>query len=371
MRIVLIGPPGSGKGTQAKYLIEKYNIPQISTGDLLRAAVTAQTPLGRQAKAIMDAGQLVPNDLVMGMIRDRITRPDADNGFILDGFPHNTLQAEELDLLLNKLGRPIDVVLQFDIDFDELMQRMVGRLTCISCGELFNSFTNPPMIDGRCDECGGPLHHRSDDNEETIDRRLRVYLTQTQPLSEMYKKQNKLHVIDAHGSIEEITKRIKSALRGMRSKKVNLQSITMAQAINEERSKKSSKQPEVIRTKAEEKPKRTTRKKRALPKVVKKKAAAPKASTAKAKVAPKKKATVKTTVKKVVKKAVKKATKKTDGEAQRLKAIEAQLKATQAKLKKAAQLEKELLKKEKEKDALRKKKLKEETAKLKKSKKKK
>ena len=356
MRIVLIGPPGSGKGTQAKYLIEKYNIPQVSTGDLLRAAVAAQTPLGRQAKAVMDAGQLVPNDLVIGMIRERITRPDAENGFILDGFPRNTIQAEELDLLLNKLGRPIDVVLQFDIDFDILMQRMVGRLTCVACSELFNSFTNPPMIDSRCDHCGGPLHHRTDDNEETIDRRLRIYQTQTQPLSDLYKQHNKLHLIDAQGTIEEITKRIKSALRGMRSKRVNLQSVSIAQAINKERLKKNS-QPEIIRTQAEEeKPKRPARKKRVIPKVVKKKVVIPKAASPK---------------KKVVKKAVKKATKKTDSEIQQLKEIETQLKAAKAELKKAAQLEKELLKKEKEKDSARKKKLKEETAKLKKTKKKK
>ena len=358
MRIVLIGPPGSGKGTQAKYLIEKYNIPQVSTGDLLRAAIAAQTPLGRQAKAIMDAGQLVPNDLVIGMIRERITRPDAENGFILDGFPRNIQQAEELDLLLNKLGRPIDVVLQFDIDFDILMQRMVGRMTCISCGELFNSFTNPPMIDSRCDSCGGPLHHRADDNEETIDRRLRIYRTQTQPLSDLYKKHNKLHLIDAQGTIEEITKRIKSALRGMRSKKVNLQSISMAQAIHEDRNKKSTKQPKVIRTQAkEEKPKLPARKKRVMPKVAKKKAVTAKPKTTKTKTAAPKK--------KVVKKA---AVKTSDKE---LKEIQKQLKATQAELKKAEQLEKELLKKEKEKDPLRKKKLKEETAKLKKSKKKK
>ena len=357
MRIVLIGPPGSGKGTQAKYLIEKYNIPQVSTGDLLRAAVAAQTPLGRQAKAVMDAGQLVPNDLVIGMIRERITRPDAENGFILDGFPRNTIQAEELDLLLNKLGRPIDVVLQFNIDFDILMQRMVGRLTCVACGELFNSFTNPPMIDSRCDHCGGPLHHRADDNEETIDRRLRIYQTQTQPLSELYKQHNKLHLIDAQGTIEEITKRIKSALRGMRSKRVNLQSVSIAQAINKERMKKNT-QPEIIRTQAvEEKPKRSARKKRAIPKVVKKKPATTKVA------APKKK-----TVKKSIKKSVKKVAKKTNAEALQLKELEQQLKTTKAELKKAAQLEKELLKKEKEKDSLRKKKLKEETAKLKKSK---
>ena len=356
MRIVLIGPPGSGKGTQAKYLIEKYNIPQVSTGDLLRAAVAAQTPLGRQAKAVMDAGQLVPNDIVIGMIRERITRPDAENGFILDGFPRNTIQAEELDILLNKLGRPIDVVLKFDVDFDMLMQRMVGRLTCVACGELFNSFTNPPMIESRCDHCGGPLHHRSDDNEETIDRRLRIYHTQTQPLSDLYKQHNKLHLIDAQGTIEEITKRIKSALRGMRSKRVNLQSISIAQAINDERIKKNNKQPEIIRTQAEaEKPKRPARKKRIMPKLVKKKATAAKPKTTTKKVAASKKKPVRKT-------AVNAADKE-------LKEIQEQLKAAQSELKKAEQLEKALLKKEKEKDLLRKKKLKEETAKLKKSKK--
>lgn len=356
MRIVLIGPPGSGKGTQAKYLIEKYNIPQVSTGDLLRAAVAAQTPLGRQAKAVMDAGQLVPNDIVMGMIRERITRPDAENGFILDGFPRNTIQAEELDILLNKLGRPIDVVLKFDVDFDMLMQRMVGRLTCVACSELFNSFTNPPMIDSRCDHCGGPLHHRSDDNEETIDRRLRIYHTQTQPLSDLYKQHNKLHLIDAQGTIEEITKRIKSALRGMRSKRVNLQSISIAQAINDERVKKNNKQPEIIRTQAEaEKPKRPARKKRIMPKLVKKKAtiAKPKVTTKKV-AASKKKAMKKTAV---------------NAADKELKEIQEELKAAQSELKKAEQLEKSLLKKEKEKDLLRKKKLKEETAKLKKNKK--
>jgi adenylate kinase len=341
MRIVLIGPPGSGKGTQAKYLIEKYNIPQISTGDLLRAAVAAQTPLGRQAKAVMDAGQLVPNDIVIGMIRERVTRPDADNGFILDGFPRNTIQAEELDILLNRLGRPIDIALQFDVDFDLLMQRMVGRLTCVACGALFNSFTNPPMIDGRCDLCGGHLHHRSDDNEETIDRRLRVYLTQTQPLSELYKQQNKLHLIDAQGSIEEITKRIKSALRGMRSKRVNLQAASIAQSINKERVNKSNHQPEIIRTQVKvEKPKRPSRKKRAL-------------------------TTAASTTLNIVKKTNKK--KSADPMTKQLNEIQKQLKATEAALKAAALAEKNLLKKEKEKDSLRKKKLQTEVTQLQKT----
>jgi adenylate kinase len=264
MRIVLIGAPGSGKGTQAKFLIEKYNVPQISTGDLLRASVAAKTPLGRQAKAVMDAGQLVPNDIVMGMIRERITRPDAENGFVLDGFPRNMEQAEALDNLLDQLGRPIDVVLQINVDFDLLMQRMVGRLTCMSCGTLFNSFTNPPLIDDRCDNCGGPLHHRSDDNENTIDRRLKVYETHTYPLATRYQQQNKLHVIDGQGEINEIIKRIKSALRGIRSMRINLKTASMAKATSNEQLKISGKKPEVIRTQAEEqKPRPGARKKRA------------------------------------------------------------------------------------------------------------
>ena len=273
MRIILIGAPGSGKGTQAKYLIEKYGIPQVSTGDLLRAAVAAQTPLGRQARAVMEAGQLVPNDIVIGMIRERITRPDAQNGFVLDGFPRNIAQAEALDDLLGGLGRPIDVVLQIDVDLDLLMQRMVGRLTCVSCGALFNSFTNPPMMDDRCDECGGPLHHHSDDNEETIDRRLRVYVTQTQPLTEKYKQEKKLHIIDGHGEIEEVTKRIKSSLRGIRSKRATLQTTSIAKAISEERKKSLSKKPEITRTQIEEKPKHHVRKKKTAPAASTRKAA--------------------------------------------------------------------------------------------------
>ena len=243
MRLVLIGAPGSGKGTQAKFLIEKYGIPQISTGDLLRAAVAAKTPLGRQAKAVMDAGQLVPNDIVIGMIRERIMRPDAEHGFILDGYPRNLEQAEALDALLLSLGRPIDAVLQINVDFDLLMQRMVGRLTCLSCGALFNSFTNPPAIDTQCDLCGGTLHHRSDDNEETIDRRLRVYETHTQPVLHYYNNKGNLHVIDGQGTVDEIKKRIKSALRGMRSSRIKLQPITKQPAARPTNAK-----PEVIRT---------------------------------------------------------------------------------------------------------------------------
>lgn len=257
MRLVLIGAPGSGKGTQAKFLIEKYNIPQVSTGDLLRAAVAAQTPLGRQAKAVMDAGQLVPNDIVIGMIRERIMRPDAENGFIMDGFPRNLEQAEALDNLLANLGRPIDAVLQINVDFDLLMQRMVGRLTCLSCGTLFNSFTNPPAIDSQCDSCGGTLHHRSDDNEETIDRRLRVYETHTQPLTAYYSNKGNLHLIDGQGTVEEIKKRIKSALRGMRSSRIKLQPVSQQPV-----AKTSNSKPEIIRTQVNDKEKTAPKQKK-------------------------------------------------------------------------------------------------------------
>lgn len=216
MRIVLLGAPGSGKGTQAKRLIEKLNIPQISTGDLLRAAVDAQTPLGRQAKTIMDAGQLVPNDLVLGLIRERLNSPDTKNGFILDGFPRNIEQAEELDSLLSNMSMPIHKSILIDVDFDSLMQRLTGRLTCEDCGAVYNIYTNPPTMENECDRCGGKLHHRSDDNEETIGKRLRVYETQTQPLVAYYESQGKLSTVDGKGDIDDIFNAMMTALKTAR-----------------------------------------------------------------------------------------------------------------------------------------------------------
>lgn len=213
MRIVLLGAPGSGKGTQAKMLIEKYNVPQISTGDLLRAAVTAQTPLGRQAKAVMDAGQLVPDDIVLGMIRERLNSPDARNGFILDGFPRNIEQAAALDKMLADMRQPLETALLIDVDFDSLMQRLTGRLTCEGCGAVYNRYTNPPMVDGECDKCGGKLHHRSDDNEDTIGKRLRVYETSTAPVIDFYRAQNKLSTVSGAGDIKDIFNSILAALK--------------------------------------------------------------------------------------------------------------------------------------------------------------
>jgi adenylate kinase len=204
MRIVLIGAPGSGKGTQAKKLIAKYQVPQISTGDLLRAAVQAQTPLGLQAKAAMDAGQLVSDQIVLSMIEERLIEPDTRKGFILDGFPRNITQALALDELLGKLGRPLQAAILIDVDFDLLIQRIAGRRTCSSCGQMYNIYTSPPKLDGLCDVCGGTLHHRADDNEETISNRLRVYETQTAPLITYYREQGKQYSANGSGEIDDI-----------------------------------------------------------------------------------------------------------------------------------------------------------------------
>jgi len=366
MKLILIGAPGSGKGTQAKYLTEKYHIPQIATGDLLRAAVAAQTPLGRQAKAIMDAGQLVPNDLVIGMIRERIARPDADQGFVLDGFPRNIAQAEALDNILDKLGKPIDAVLQFDVDAEMLVQRMIGRLTCISCGALFNLFTQPPEIDDKCDECGSMLHHRNDDSEEIIERRLRIFESLTQPLSDYYKHKSVLHILEAHGDVTEVTKRVKSALRGLRPKRTPVKPM-LAPVV----ATPSNAKPAVTHTRIEApKPKLRPRKKiktlsgntrikklnikKELPEVISKKAL--KAAAKKKSAAAKASVEVSPEVAAALEKELD----------DKLKALEQELKQTQAQLKEAADAEKALLKADKAKDAARKKALHAETAKLKK-----
>ena len=208
MRIVLLGAPGTGKGTQAKLLVEKYKIPQISTGDLLRDAVAAATPLGRLAKAAMDAGQLVSDEVMLGIIRERLVTPETRKGFILQGFPRNTLQAQALDQLLDELGRPIELVVLIEVDFDILMQRMTGRRTCLSCGWTCNVYSSPPLVDGLCDQCGGNLRHRADDNEETIGNRLRIYETQTVPVVDYYRDQEKLRAVQGVGEISHVFKAI-------------------------------------------------------------------------------------------------------------------------------------------------------------------
>lgn len=215
MRIVLLGAPGSGKGTQAQLLVEKYHFPQISTGDLLRAAVASGTPLGQQAKAAMDSGQLVSDELVLAMIKERLAQSDTKSGFILDGFPRNIPQGEALDRMLEKMHQPLDMALLVEVDFDQLMQRLTGRRTCESCGAVFNVFSSPSKMDDQCDKCGGNLKHRADDNEETISNRLKVYEAQTEPVIAFYRSQGKLRVIQGVGEIPDVFEAIDKAISEM------------------------------------------------------------------------------------------------------------------------------------------------------------
>ena len=215
MRIVLLGAPGSGKGTQGKLLASKHKIPQISTGDLLRAAVIAGTILGRQAKAAMDAGQLVSDDIVLGIIDERLSEPDAANGFILDGFPRNIPQAEALDRMLDKRRIPLQAALLINVDVEVLIERLTGRRTCESCGQMYNVYTSPSRLDDRCDKCGGNLRHRADDNEETISNRLRVYDQQTSPLIAYYREQGKLRSVEGEGEISQIFAEMEKVLRNL------------------------------------------------------------------------------------------------------------------------------------------------------------
>ena len=216
IRIVLLGAPGSGKGTQAKRLVERHGIPQISTGDLLRAQRAAGTPLGQRAQAAMDAGKLVDDEIVLGMIRERLAEPDTQNGYILDGFPRNIAQAEALDTLLSELGKPLDAVVQLEVDYGELTRRIAGRRTCSDCGHVVNLFTSPPgeAESEICPKTGAPhqLFQRPDDNEATVGERLRVYDEQTRPLIDFYEDQGLLRVIDGEGELDEVTARLEEAL---------------------------------------------------------------------------------------------------------------------------------------------------------------
>jgi adenylate kinase len=212
MRLVLLGAPGAGKGTQAKMLIEKYRIPQISTGDILRKAVADGTPLGKEAKAIMEKGELVPDKIVLGLVQERLKQGDCKTGYILDGFPRNTAQAEALDKMLNDLGMPLDSALSVDVPKDDLMKRLTGRRTCKSCQQMYNVYYSPPKKDGVCDKCGGELFQRDDDKEETIKKRLDVYDSSTAPLIDYYKKKGILKSVQGVGSIDEIFKKVCSML---------------------------------------------------------------------------------------------------------------------------------------------------------------
>ena len=212
MRIVLLGAPGSGKGTQAKKLMADKNIPQISTGDMLREAVAAGTRFGERARTIMEAGQLVSDDIMLGIISERLAQADATDGFILDGFPRTKQQAGDLDQLLDQLGVPLDAAVLMDVDFDILMKRLTGRRTCSLTGKLLNIYFSPQEELDECLNAGGELIHREDDNEETIASRLDVYRQQTEPLVSFYRKRNKLKTIDAEGSVDEVYERLLQAL---------------------------------------------------------------------------------------------------------------------------------------------------------------
>lgn len=212
MNIILLGPPGAGKGTQAKRMIERYGIPQISTGDMLRAALKEGTPLGLEAKKFMDQGQLVPDSVVIGLVKERIQKGDCKKGYMLDGFPRNVSQAEALDKMLSELGQKVDDVISIEVPSSELIGRLTGRRTCRNCGSGFHVMFDPPKKDGVCDKCSGELYQRDDDNETTVKSRLDVYDKQTKPLIDYYQKQTKLRGIPGVGAMEEIFGRITAVL---------------------------------------------------------------------------------------------------------------------------------------------------------------
>ncbi len=208
MRIVLLGAPGSGKGTQAKILTGEKNVPHISTGDMLRDAVADGSRFGQKAKSIMDAGNLVSDDIMLGIIAERLGKPDAAEGFILDGFPRTRQQAVDLEELLDQLGVPLDAAVLMDVDFDILMKRLTGRRTCSNTGKLLNIYFSSKEELDECTNAGGELIQREDDNEETIGNRLDVYRENTEPVVDFYRKRDRLQTVDAAGGIEDVYARL-------------------------------------------------------------------------------------------------------------------------------------------------------------------
>ena len=212
--LILLGPPGAGKGTQAKLLIEHYHIPQISTGEILRAAVKEMTPSGVMAKKFMDDGALVPDDLVIDIIKERLSMADSVNGFILDGFPRTVAQADALSRMLLNGGKSIDHVISLTVDYDELLKRVIGRLTCRGCGRGYHLDYDPPVIPGKCTVCSSELYQRDDDREETMRARLLTYESQTAPLIDYYSSLSLLRPVDGLGSIQEINSSLVRLLEG-------------------------------------------------------------------------------------------------------------------------------------------------------------
>jgi adenylate kinase len=217
MRIILLGEPGSGKGTCSIGLMGKYGIPQISTGDMLRAAVREETPLGRQAQEFMKKGELVPDSVVIGLIQDRLQRPDAAKGFILDGFPRTVPQAQTLEKMLKEMGMPLTVVLKIEVPREVLMERLTGRRVCTGCGAVFNVATLPPKVEGICDRCGKELIQRTDDKPETIANRLVVYRKDTAPLIRFYEEKGLLKRVSCDCCVEEVQKRLSQTLEAVKA----------------------------------------------------------------------------------------------------------------------------------------------------------
>jgi adenylate kinase len=212
MNLILLGPPGAGKGTQAKILTQKFGIPQVSTGDILRGAVKEQTPMGVKAKGYMDSGALVPDEVVVGIVQERLVMSDCARGFILDGFPRTVAQADALNRMLVAAGKRIEHVISIEVDKEELLGRITGRRTCRSCGKGYHVVFSPPRTEQRCDDCGGELFQRDDDKEETMRNRLEVYERQTAPLIDYYAHGSLLRPVVGTGDIEEIQQKIQSIL---------------------------------------------------------------------------------------------------------------------------------------------------------------
>ncbi|MCC0647411.1 adenylate kinase [Clostridioides sp. ZZV15-6598] len=212
MRIILLGPPGAGKGTQAAGIVEKYNIPHISTGDIFRKNIKEGTELGKKAKEYMDQGLLVPDELTVGLVTDRISQEDCKNGFMLDGFPRNVAQGEHLDIFLKNAGIVLDKVVNIEVDKSILVSRAVGRRICKSCGATYHVEFNPPKVKGVCDVCQGELYQRADDNEETVSKRIQVYLDETKPLVDYYSKQGIIADIKGDQAIDKVFEDIVAAL---------------------------------------------------------------------------------------------------------------------------------------------------------------
>jgi adenylate kinase len=208
MRLLFLGPPGAGKGTQARELARELGVPQVATGDMLRDAVAARTPLGLEAQRYMDAGSLVPDEVVIGLIADRLRKPDARGGFILDGFPRTVAQAEALDRLLKDVGQAIDRAVYFDVGVVELVRRLTGRRVCPQCGATFHMVSAPPRIRDRCDRCGSGLIQRDDDREEIVRNRLGVYARQTAPLLDHYRARHLLSTVPGEGDIAAVRRAV-------------------------------------------------------------------------------------------------------------------------------------------------------------------